>query len=165
MRARTAVRVALLALAAAGAVAALGSPRFTWENAGLRVEHPFYRGAAALLGASALVAAAWSGRSRPARAAGLAAATALGLLGAHRLAWRIEAVEAGLHERTIAGWTRIAWRDVESVDSRGTSVVVRSRDGRAVALAVRGFGAEERTRLERTIARRLKEASGATGLR
>jgi hypothetical protein len=159
LRARTAVRVALLALAAAGAVAALGSPRFTWENAGLHVEHPPLRGVAALLGAAALAGAGLSGRSRAVAAAGLAAAAALGLLGAHRLAWRIEAVEAGLHERTIAGWTRIAWRDAERVESRPEALRLRARDGREIVVGTRGFSAEDRTRLERTIARRVREAA------
>ena len=159
MSARTAVRVTLLALAAVGAAAAFGSPRFTWENAGLRVEHPFHRGAAALVGASALAGAALSGRSRPAAAAGLAAAAALGLLGAHRLAWRIEAVEAGLHERTVAGWTRIAWRDVERVETRPETLRLRARDGHEIVVRARGFSAEDRTRLERTIARRVREAA------
>ena len=159
MSARTAVRVTLLALAAAGAVAAFGSPRFTWENAGLRVEHPPHRGLAALLGASALAGAVLSGRSRPVAAAGLAAAAALGLLGAHRLAWRIEAVETGLRERTIAGWTRIAWRDVERVEPRPEALRVRARDGREIVVGARGFSAEDRTRLERTIARRVREAA------
>jgi hypothetical protein len=159
LSARTAVRVTLLALAAAGAVAAFGSPRFTWENEGLRVEHPPHRGVAALLGASALAGAALSGRSRRVAAVGLAAAAALGLLGAHRLAWRIEAVEAGLHERTIAGWTRIAWRDVERVEPRPEALRVRARDGRETVVGARGFSAEDRTRLERTIARRVREAA------
>jgi hypothetical protein len=159
LSARTAVRVALLALAAAGAVAAFGPPRFTWENAGLRVEHPPHRGGAALLGASALAGAALSGRSRPVAAAGLAAAAALGLLGAHRLAWRVEAVEAGLHERTIAGWTRIAWGDVERVEPRPEALRLRARDGREIVVGARGFSAGDRTRLERTIARRVRESA------
>jgi hypothetical protein len=165
LSARRAVRLALWALAAAATAFALGPPRSTWENEGLRVRHPPGQVAAAVLGAAALAAAAVP--PRPRAFAVLAVGAALGLAGlaAHRLAWRVEAVQSGLHERTLAGWTRIAWQDVESVDSRGASVVVRSRDGRAVALAGRGLGAEDRTRLERTIARRLREASGANGLR
>ena len=64
LRARTAVRAALLALAAATAVLALGAPRFTWENAGLTVQHPPHQGARALLGAAALAAVALSGTRR-----------------------------------------------------------------------------------------------------
>lgn len=159
MSARTAVRVALLALAAAGTAAALGPPRFTWENEGLRVAYPHHRGAAALLGAAALAGAALSGRSRPAAAAGLAAAAALALLGVHRLAWRVEAVEAGLRERTARGWTRFDWADVERVERRPDSLRVRARDGREIVVDARPFPPEERTRLERTIARRVRETA------
>ena len=144
MSARTAVRVTLLALAtAAGAVAAFGSALVhLGERGAAPVEHPPYRGLAALLGASALAGAALSGRSRPVAAAGLAAAAALGLLGAHRLAWRIEAVEAGLCYRTIAGWTRIASRDVERVEPRPEALRVRAPDGREMVVGARGFSAE-----------------------
>jgi hypothetical protein len=156
---RTAVRVALVVLAVAAAATALGAPRFTWENAGLHVEYPPHQGAAALLGAAFLAGAALAGRSRPAAAFGLAAATALGILGAHRLAWRIEAVEAGLHERTLTGWTRIAWRDVEVVEPRPDALRLRARGGSSISVSTRGFDAEDRTRLERTIARRVKETA------
>ena len=159
MTSRTAVRRALLALAAGAFAVALGAPQFTWENAGLRVEHPPHQGAAALLGAAAVAGAALSGRSRPVAVAGLAAAAALGALGAQRLTWRVEAVEVGLHERTLAGWTRIAWRDVEVVEPRPEVLRLRARSGTAIAVSTRGFAAEDRTRLERTIARRVKEAA------
>jgi len=159
LSARTAVRVALFALAAAAGAAAFGSPRFTWQNEGLRVAHPPHRGAAALVAASAVAAAALSGRSRPAAAAGLAAAAALVVLGAHRLAWRVEAVQDGLRERTTSGWTRIAWSDVELVEPRPQALRLRARDGTEIVVSARGFAAEDRTRLERTIARRVREAA------
>ena len=160
MTSRTAVRLVLLSLAAVATAFALGAPRFTWENAGLRVEHPRQQGAAALVGAVALAGAALSGRARarPVAAAGLAAAAALGVLGAHRLAWRVDAVEAGLHERTLAGWTRIAWRDVEAVEPRPGALRLRARGGTTITVSTRGFPAEDRARLERTIARRVMEA-------
>jgi len=165
LRRRTAVRVASLAFAAASAAFALGPARFTWENEGLRVQHPLQQGVAALLAAIALAGAAPGLRPRVLAGLGLAAALALGALAAQRLRWRVEAVEAGLHERTLAGWTRIAWGDVEAVDSRANAVVLRGRDGPAITLSTRGFDAEDRTRLERTIARRIAEASTAAGLR
>jgi hypothetical protein len=159
LRARTAVRVALLALAAAATAVALAAPRFTWENAGLTVQHPPHQGAAALVGATALAATALSGTRRPAAVFALAAACAVAALGAQRLAWRVEAVEAGLHERTLTGWTRVAWREVELFDPRPDAIRLRARSGTSITVATRGFAAEDRTRLERTIARRVKEAS------
>jgi len=159
LRARTAVRVALLALAAAAAAVALAAPRFTWENAGLTVQHAPHHGAAALLGAAALTAVALSGTRRPAAVLALALAVALGALGARRLAWKVEAVEAGLHERTLTGWTRLAWREVELVEPRPDAIRVRARDGTSISVATQRFTAEDRTRLERTIARRVREAT------
>ncbi len=165
MSARTAASTALLALAAVTVALALGPPRFTWENEGLRLQHPLHQAVAALLGAAALAAGTLLVRSRTLAALGLVAALGLAVLAAHLFAWKVEAVEAGLQMRTLAGWTRIAWRDVDAVDSRESAVVVRSRGGATLVLATRGFGGEDRTRLERTVARRLKEASGPTGLR
>jgi hypothetical protein len=156
---RTAVRSALVALAVAAAVTAIGGPRLTWENTGLRVEHPPHQGAAALLGAAALAGATLSGRSRAIMALGLAAAAALGALGAHRLAWRVDAIEAGLHERTLAGWKRITWRDVEAVEPRPDTIRLRARGGATIAVSTHGFVAEDRMRFERTVARRVREAA------
>jgi hypothetical protein len=156
---RTAVRLALLALAAGTAVFAFGSPRFTWQNEGLRVDRPPRQGAAALVAASAVAAAAVSGRSRAVAAAGLATAAALAVLGASRLAWKVEAVQDGLHERTIGGRRRIAWGDVERIEPREETIRLRARDGTEIVLGTRGFAAEDRTRLERTIARRVREAA------
>ena len=160
MTARTAVRSALLALAAACAALALGTPRFTWENAGLTVQHPPHQGSCALLGAAALAAVALSGTRRPVGvlAFALALAAALAALGAQRLAWKVEAVDAGLHERTLTGWTRVAWRDVELVEPQSGAIHLRARNGLSLAVPTRSFAPEDRTRLERTIARRVKES-------
>jgi hypothetical protein len=162
---RTAAGTALLVLAGAAAALALGPPRFTWENEGLRVQHPLPQAVGALVAAVALAAAALPLRPRALAALGLAAACGLALLAAQRFAWKVEALGDGLNERTLAGWTRVAWRDVEAVDYREGGVVLRSRGGPTIALATRRFGGEDRARLERTIARRLKEASGANGVR
>jgi hypothetical protein len=159
LRARTAVRVALLVLATATTAVALAAPRFTWENEGLAVRHPPHQGAAALLGATALAAAALPGTRRSARAFGLAAAVALAVLGAQRLAWRVEAVEAGLHERTLTGWTRVAWHEVELVEPHPDAIRVRASTGASIAVDTRSVAPEDRTRLERTIARRVREAA------
>jgi hypothetical protein len=159
LSARTTVRLALLVIAAGSAFFAFGPPRFTWQNEGLRVDRPPGQGAAALVAASALAAASVSGRSRPLAAAGIAAAAALAVLGVSRLAWEVEAVQDGLHERTIAGRTRIAWSDVERIEPRQETIRLRARDGTEIVVSTRGFAAEDRTRLERTIARRVRDAA------
>jgi len=159
LRARTAVRVALLVLAAATTAVALAAPRFTWENEGLAVRHPPHQGAAALFGAVALAVAAVSGTRRSVSAFGLAAAVAVAVLGAQRLAWRVEAVEAGLGEGTLTGWTRVAWHEVELVEPRPDAIRVRASTGTSIDVDTRSFAPEDRTRLERTIARRVREAT------
>ena len=159
MTTRTAVRVALLALAAAATAVALAAPRFTWQNEGLTLRHPLHQGAAALLGAAALAAAALSGLRRPAAVFALAGAASLAALGVQRLAWRVEAVDAGLHERTLTGWTRVSWREVELVEPRPDAIRLRARNGTSIAVGTGSFAPEDRTRLERTIARRVREAT------
>lgn len=159
LRARTAIRASLLVLAGGAAALALGAPRFTWENAGLAVRHPPHQGAAGLLGATALTAVALSATRRSAAVLAVAAAAALASLGAQRLSWRVEAVEAGLHERTLTGWTRVAWRDVEIVEPRPDAIHLRARNGASITVPTRSFAPEDRARLERTIARRVREAA------
>jgi len=155
---RAALRAALVALAAAGAAFALGPPRLTWENAGLRVDHPPQQGAAAALAAAAAIGASWPARRRGVRAAGLAVGLGLAAFAAHRLAWRVEAKDAYLRERTLAGWKALAWGEVEAVEPSALAVTLRGRGGRALEVSTRGFTAEDRTRLVRTIARRVREA-------
>ncbi len=159
MSARSAARLALVAFAAGTAVFAFGSPRFTWQNEGLSIDRPPRQGAAALVSSAAVAAAALSGRSRALAAAGLAATAGLAALGASRLAWRVDAVQDGLRERTITGSTRIAWSDVERVEPRQQAIRLRARDGREIVVSARGFAPEDRIRLERTIARRVREAA------
>jgi hypothetical protein len=92
---RAAIRAALLATAAAAIAVALGPPRFTWENDGLRVDHPPQQGAAAACRRG--VVGSWPARA--ARVAGLV------LAGPPRRAHRLRGGWAakGLRERTLAG--------------------------------------------------------------
>ena len=136
---RAALRAALLALAAAGGAVALGPPRLTWENAGLRVDHPPQQGAAAALAAAAAIGASWPARRRAARAAGLALGLALAAFAAHRLAWRVEAKEAFLRERTLAGWNALAWSEVEAVEPSAQAVALRGRGGNDLEVSTRGL--------------------------
>jgi hypothetical protein len=106
-----------------------------------------------------VVGASWSARRRAAGVAGLAIGLALAVFAAHRLAWRVEAVDAGLRERTLAGWEAIAWRDVEAVEPSPSAVRLRGRGGSRLEVSTRGFTADDRTRFERTIARRIREAA------
>jgi hypothetical protein len=156
---RRAVRLLLLLLAVALATLGLGAPRFTWANEGVRVEHPRAQPLAALSAALALAAAAFGARPRVLVAAAGLGAAALTALAVHRLAWRIDAVETGLHERSLVGAVQLRWSDIEAVEPRAGAVTLRARDGTTVVIGTSRFAADERIRLERTIARRVREAA------
>ena len=49
--------------------------------------------------------------------------------------------------------------ELEAVEPRATAITLRSRDGRTIAIETSRFAPEDRNRLERTIARRVKEAA------
>jgi hypothetical protein len=159
LTARRAARLLPPLVAIVLAALALGAPRFTWANDGVTVDHPRTQAAAALGAALALCVSAYGARPRPlVVAAGLGALALLGL-GAHRLAWRIDVVEAGFHERSLGGAIHLPWSDIEAVEPRGGSVTLRARGGAKAVIGTSRFAPDERVRLERTIARRVKEAA------
>jgi 4-amino-4-deoxy-L-arabinose transferase-like glycosyltransferase len=156
---RGAARLLLLPVAFGLTVVALGAPRFTWGNDGVVVDHPRAQAAAALGAALALATAAYGGRPRSlVVAAGLGAAALLGL-GASQLAWRIEVVETGFHERSLGRAVHLAWKDIEAVEPREGHVTLRARGGSTVVIGTSRFAPDERVRLERTIARRVTEGA------
>lgn len=159
MSPRRAVLLLLLALAIALTVAAVGPPSFTWANDGVRVEHPWAQAVAALGAALALGAAAAGARRRTLQLAAGAGAVALVGLAAHRLAWRIDAVETGIRERSLAGGVSLRWAEVVAVVPSDGSVTLHGKDGRSLVIATNRFEPDERVRLERTIARRVREAA------
>jgi hypothetical protein len=148
-------------VALAGLAVGLGPPRFTWGNAGLEIRHPPTQGMAALAGATALALAVTGLRPLRLRLAGGAAAAFLLALGAERLAWRLDAIEAGLVQQSLLGRTRLAWADVERVDYRRSGLVVTGRNGTRLSVPTSGFLPEDRARLERTVTRRIRETSFA----
>jgi hypothetical protein len=159
LTARRAACLLLLLVAVALATLALGAPRFTWANQGVRLEHPRAHGIAALGAALALGAAAYGARRRALLVGAGLGVLALVSVGAHRLAWRIDAIEAGLHERSLAGSVRLGWSEVTAVEPRPDALTLRARDGRTVVIGTRAVAPDERVRLERTIARRVREAA------
>jgi hypothetical protein len=156
---RRAARLLLLLVALGLTVAALGAPRFTWGNEGVIVDHPRTQAAAALGAAVALATSAFGARPRSlVVAAGLGTAALAGV-GASQLAWRIEVVETGFHERSLGRTVHLAWSDIEAVEPREGHVTLRARGGSKVVIATSRFAPDERVRLERTIARRVTEAA------
>jgi len=159
MSSRRAVGLLLLVLALVLTFVAFGSPSFTWGNEGVRVQHPWAQAVAAFGAALALAGAAF-GFERPAPrvALGLAAA-ALVSLSADHLAWRFEAIEAGVNERSLRGAVSLSWNEIVSVEPSVGAVTLRSRSGKRLVIGTSRFEPDERVRLERTIARRVREAA------
>ena len=159
MSSRRAVGLLLLVLALVLTFVAFGSPSFTWGNEGVRVQHPWAQAVAAFGAALALVGAAF-GFERPAPrvALGLAAAALVGLSADH-LAWRFEAIDAGVNERSLRGAVSLSWNEIVSVEPSIGAVTLRSRSGKRLVIGTSRFEPDERVRLERTIARRVREAA------
>jgi hypothetical protein len=146
-------------MAGAAAVFAAGPPRFMWTNTGLIVDHHPAQGAAAVAASALLALAAAGSRPRAVAVIGGAVAVMLTLAGAERLVWRLEAADKGLRERSLLGWSEIPWGDVDSVEPSPRALVLRERGGRAISISTSAYPPEQLTRLERTVARRVREAS------
>lgn len=135
------------------------APRFVWLNTGVHIAHVWPVWAAALAAGLGAGLAAWALRGRP-RIAVLALA-AFSLAGALHLAlYDVGAEDAGLTERDLFGTTRLAWKDVSRVDSGTRWIFVWGKDESRVRIDAAAFAPEDRARLDRTIARRVKENAG-----
>jgi hypothetical protein len=147
-----------LVLLMAGAVLAAGPPRFTWLNRGLRIDYPWPRAAGVVAAATgaALVGAVLPRRSL--RVGVWAVAVAALAHGLDLFVYRVEATDAALVERWLLGTTAIAWKDVARVEAGSSALVVTDRDESQIRLRTAAFSPEDRARLERTIARRVREA-------
>ena len=90
--------------------------------------------------------------------AALVGGTGFSILGLHRLAYRLEVGAAGVSVRDLRGSRRLAWRDVTRVEPEPHSLFLQGRGGDRVDIDTTGFTAEQRASLERTVARRVREA-------
>jgi hypothetical protein len=160
---RRLAQVLLSAAILAAAWLAFGPARVTWLNSGLRIDYPWPRGAAALFATagSALLAALLDHRLLRLGAAVLALVGLL--LGLHLLVYRLEAGEAGITRGGVLGSTTIAWTDVTRVDTGARALVITDRAEAQVRVGTSDLAPDERARLERTIARRVKEGSTRPG--
>jgi Bacterial PH domain len=137
----------------------LGPPRVLWLNAGLTLAHESGKGVSALVAAAAAAAIAYSAGSRAAQVIAGIAALALAVFGVHLLVYRVDAVEEALSRRTLLGTTRIPWKAVTRVDSTPGHFTAVA-DTTAIRIGTASLSADERAALERTVARRLREADG-----
>jgi len=148
--------VASVVLIVAGAIVSMGPPRLTLTNAGLSVEYPWFRGVGALVAAlgAGLLAVALR-RRWPRIAAGALAVLGLAV-GAHLLAYRLEADAAGLSSRGLTGRRTVAWPGVSRVEGGPGTIVVVGSDETRIEVDTTDFRPEQRASLERTIARRIR---------
>ena len=157
------LRYAALALCSvvllAGVVLTWGPPRAVWLNAGLRIEYPWPRSAAAFAAALGAAAVAFLTPRRSLRTVATALAAAVACVGAGLLLYRLEALDQGLVERRLLGTARLAWSDVASVQPEAEALVI-SGAGTRMRIDTAPFTPDQKAGLERTIARRVREASG-----
>ena len=159
MKTRSAALAAASAVLVAGLVLALGPPRAVWLNAGLRIDYPWTRGAAALGAAAGAAGLAVLLRRRALRVLSVALAAATALVGTGLLLYRLEALDEGLVERRLTGSSRLAWAEVASVRPDGETLLVTGPETR-LRIDTGGFTPEQKASLERTIARRVREVGG-----
>jgi hypothetical protein len=150
-----------LGLLAAGGWRSLATPRLTLVNTGLRIDYPWPQALALLAAALGLGLLAWA-VTRPwlrwtAVAAALAVATAAGA----RLAYRLEADRGGIQDRGLLGSTRLEWKDVQRVTPGPALLLLWGAGDTQVRIDTGGFNPEQRAMLERSIARRVREAQAA----
>lgn len=158
MKLRHAGLAAALVVLLAGLWFALGPPRAVWLNTGLRIDYPWSRGAAALAGALGAAGLAVLSTRTVLRFLAIAGAGILTLAGATLLFYRLEALDEGLVERRLLGTTRLAWPEIASVSPQADAVIVTGRS-REIRIDTGPLPPDLRASLERTIARRIREAS------
>lgn len=147
----------------AGAALAFGSPRVVWLNTGPRMEYAPAVGiaaGAAAMGASLVAAAATQSTLR--LASGLLGVFLL-VLAAQRLLHRLDVVQDGVHVRGLFGSRSLPWSAVAHVDARPEVLMLVDEKGGAVEIGTASLTADQRASLERTVARRVREAAGQTG--
>jgi hypothetical protein len=155
------------ALAAALAIAALAAAvvlhrapmKITLANAALRIDDPWARALSFALAATAAVAVAAALPPRRAHRALLGACAAVLLVfAAESASARFEAGPEALAVRRWFVRTAVPWGEVTRVDARQDGVTIWASSGAAVDFDARRLTGEQRAILDRTLARRVREA-------
>ena len=156
---RRVLALSALAVFLAAAFFSSGPARLTLINAGLRVEYPWPRAAAAWVafvgatGAVALLQRRWA----RVLLAGLAAITLYASL--HLTIFRLEAGDRGVSFRVVLGTKRLAWEDVRKIETGpGVRVLLGPGDQR-VSVDTADLSPTDAAALDRTIARRVAETT------
>src|SRR5262245_8584859 len=156
-RGRLALLVLGLVLVVAVVFFAVGPPRFTLVNAGLRLDYPSARAVSAFVAAfGAGLGVVAAGRTWARVGSGVVALLLL-LWGADLLVYRLEADGQSLSVRSFGRRAAIPWRDVQHVQAGPRLVVVTGGRDQQILVATDGFTSDQRATIERTIARRVAE--------
>ena len=143
----------------AGVPWAFGPPHAVWLNAGLRIDYPWHRSVAALAAAAGAFTMAALFRATFMRMlAGFLGVAAL-VLAAALVFYRLEALDAGLREGGLLGTTDLPWPTVASVEQEPNALAVRDASGHLIRIDTGVLTADQRASLERTISRRVREAT------
>lgn len=149
---------AAVALLLVGSYGSMGPARLTALNAGLRVDYPWRLAASACLASAAAVALVIGVRRLWVRLA-LGVLAVLGLYATLHLAlFRFEAGDPGVVLRDVFGSQRLAWSDVARIESGPGLRVLVTLDNRRVALDTTDLPGADLAALDRTMARRLRDA-------
>ncbi len=157
---QNAVRAVTFAAALAALPFASAPPRVLWQNAGPSIQYPLVAWVGALAAALALAGLSLSLPKGRSRAVALVPAGALALWSGHLLAYRLNATERGLTQRSLAGSSAVAWREVTGVELEASHIRVHGPNG-TLEIPSQRIAPEDRARLERTISREVREAAAA----
>jgi len=150
-----------LCLCIGGNAAALGGPRITFVNTGLRLDYPTSQGLWGLAALAGAAIVAWAATRGSIRALAVLAALGSGLLATDRLQYHLEAGEAGLLDHGMTGSTEIRWREVRRVENGAALVLVWGGGDSQIRIVTSGLKPDERAVLDRTLARHVREAQEA----
>lgn len=154
------MRAVTFAAALAALPFASAPPRVLWQNAGPSIQYPLVAWVGALAAALALAGLSISLPKGRSRAVALVLAGALALWSGHLLAYRLNATERGLTQRSLAGSSAVAWREVTGVELEASHIRVHGPNG-TLEISSQRIAPEDRARLERTISREVREAAAA----
>lgn len=149
---------AAIVMVVVGLWLAWGFARLTVLNDAMSVAYPSVQAVGA--GVAALGALVLASRVRRRGIRWVAAAVALGalLLAAQRAGYRLEAASSALVSRHFGVTRRLPWREIAQLQVEPDGAFVVTPDAHRIAVDT-GLSADEAAIINRTVARRVREAS------
>ena len=135
-----------------------GAPRLTLRNDAILIDYPAQVGLA-LIAAAALVAIGASRARRAGRFTLVALALSFAGLGTGRLAYSMVASGEELRQKSLFGSRVLAWKTISRVDLEAGRIVAWGAGDTRIRVGTARLTADQRASLERTISRRVYEAT------